>query len=77
MIWVTLHDGSQILLNDDQILYVEVLGDTLVSLSDGSKLRVLESATELTQRIAHWRRQVLGLALVSTDEIDQEQSPTG
>ncbi len=70
MIWVTRRDGSQLLLNDDQILYVEAQGDTLVTLADGNKLRVLESADELTRRIARWRRQVLGLALVSADELE-------
>jgi uncharacterized protein YlzI (FlbEa/FlbD family) len=71
LIWITRHDGSQLLLNDDQILYVEVQGDTLVALADGTKLRVLESADELTRRIAHWRRRVLGLALVAADEIEE------
>jgi len=70
LIWVTRRDGSQLLLNDDQILYVEAQGDTLVTLADGNKLRVLESADELTRRIARWRRQVLGLALVSADELE-------
>jgi uncharacterized protein YlzI (FlbEa/FlbD family) len=50
---------------------VEVQGDTLVALADGTKLRVLESADELTRRIAHWRRRVLGLALVAADEIEE------
>jgi uncharacterized protein YlzI (FlbEa/FlbD family) len=71
LIWVTRHDGGQILLNDDQILYVEVQGDTVVALADGSKLRVLESVEELTRRIARWRRQVLGLALVAADELEE------
>ena len=69
MIWVTKLDGSQLMLNDDQILFVDPVHDTLISLANGNTLRVLESSDELAERIAHWRRRVLGLAILSADEL--------
>jgi uncharacterized protein YlzI (FlbEa/FlbD family) len=71
MIWVTKLDGTPLLLNDDQILFVEVLHDVLITLANGSTLRVLESADELTERIGLWRRRVLGLAMVPVDELNE------
>ncbi len=58
MIWLTRLDGTQILLNDEQIAFVELAGETVVSLSNGDRLRVLESPDELASRIVRWRRRV-------------------
>ena len=80
MIWVTKLDGSQLMLNDDQILFVDPVHDTLITLANGNTLRVLESSDELAERIAHWRRRVLGLAILSADELvegDPSLSDTG
>ena len=80
MIWVTKLDGSQLMLNDDQILFVDPVHDTLITLANGNTLRVLESSDELAERIAHWRRRVLGLAILSADELvegDSSPSDTG
>ncbi len=67
MIWVTRLDGTQLLLNDDRVNYVEVQGDTVITLSNGDKLRVLESVGQLTDRIVQWRRKLAGVeGLVST-----------
>jgi len=67
MIWVTRMDGERILLNDDQILYVEATHDTLLVLATGDRLRILESPTELVDRIAGWRQRALGLSLFHDD----------
>ena len=68
MIWVSRIDGERILLNDDQILYVEATHDTLLVLATGERVRVLESAEELVDRIARWRQRTLGLSLLHDDE---------
>lgn len=60
MIWVTRLDGSQLLVNDEQIAFVEAAGETIVAMNNGDRLRVLESPDELTHRILRWRRRVLG-----------------
>ncbi len=74
MIWVTKLDGSQLMLNDDQILFIEPVHDTVVTFANGNTLRVLESSDELADRVAHWRRRVLGLALLSADELAEDDS---
>lgn len=63
LIWLTRLDGAQLLVNDEQITFVEQAGETVVSLANGDRLRVLESPEELTQRIVRWRRRVQGVAL--------------
>lgn len=68
MIWVTRMDGERLLLNDDQVLYVEANHDTLLVLATGERLRVLESPEELVDRIARWRQRAIGLSLLHDDE---------
>ncbi len=58
------------MLNDDQILWIEALHDTIVVLHSGERLRVLESGEEIKERIVQWRRKLLGLSFFSADEID-------
>ncbi len=60
------------LLNNDQILYVEATHDTLLVLSTGERLRVLESPEEIVDRVAQWRQRIMGLALVHEFESDPE-----
>jgi len=73
MIWITRLDGERILLNDDQVLYIEAPHDTLLVLSTGERLRVLESPNELVERIAAWRQRTLGLSILhDSDPIGDE-----
>ena len=71
LIWLTKLDGSQILVNDEQITYVELAGETVVSLANGDRLRVLESPDELTSRIVRWRRRVSGGDVVALPGLEQ------
>lgn len=68
MIWITRLDGERVLLNDDQILFVEPTHDTLLVFANGERLRVLESPEELVERITHWRQRTLGLSFFHDDE---------
>ena len=68
MIWITRLDGERILLNDDQLLYIEAPHDTLLVLATGERLRVLESPEELVERIAAWRQRSLGLSLLHDEQ---------
>ena len=70
MIWVTRIDGERVLLNDDQILYVEANHDTLLVLASGERMRVLELPDELVDRVAQWRQRIMGLSLVHEFEAD-------
>lgn len=71
MIWLTKLDGTQLMLNDDQIVFVEHQHDTLITLVNGDKLRVLETPPEIAVRIAHWRRQIGGFeALLAPETVE-------
>ncbi len=67
LIWLTRLDGSQILVNDEQITFVELAGETIVAMSNGDRLRVLESPDELTDRIVRWRQRVATSPLLDGD----------
>lgn len=71
MIWITRIDGERVLLNDDQILFVEPTHDTLLVLANGDRLRVLESPEEVVERIARWRRRALGLTLENDEPAER------
>jgi uncharacterized protein YlzI (FlbEa/FlbD family) len=58
------------LLNDDQVLYVEATHDTLLVLSTGERLRILESPEELVDRVAQWRQRTMGLSILHDYEVD-------
>jgi len=74
MIWITRIDGDRMLLNDDQILFVEANHDTLLVLANGERVRVLESPEELVDRIARWRQRSLGLSFFHDELRDDEAS---
>jgi flagellar protein FlbD len=59
VIAVTRLDGDQVLVNDDLIETVEHTPDTLISLTNGTKLFVRESPDEVLDRIVAFRRSVL------------------
>ena len=72
MIWVTRLDGERVLLNDDQVLYVEATHDTLLVLTTGERLRISEGAEELVDRIAQWRQRTMGLSLLHDLGVESE-----
>jgi flagellar protein FlbD len=65
MIWITRIDGERLLLNDDQVLYIEAPHDTMLVLSTGERIRVLESPEEIVDRVAGWRQRILGLSMMN------------
>ena len=58
MIKVTRLNHVPLLLNSDLIEYVEVTPDTVITLTTGQKLMVLESADEVVERIIEFRRAI-------------------
>lgn len=56
MIKVTRLDRVRIILNSDLIEHMEVTPDTVISLTTGQKIRVLESTDEIVDRIVGFRR---------------------
>ena len=56
MIPVTRLDGSTMIVNDDQIAWIERHPDTVISMMNGEKLLVKETPDELVERTRHFRR---------------------
>jgi flagellar protein FlbD len=63
MIKLTRLNHVPLLLNSDLIEYVEVTPDTVITLTTGQKLMVLESADEVVDRIVEFRRAIYERAL--------------
>jgi flagellar protein FlbD len=60
MIPLTRLNHVPLVLNSDLIEHVEVTPDTVITLTTGQKLMVLESAEEITSRVIAFRRAILG-----------------
>ena len=58
MIYVTRLNHTSVVLNCDLIEYVETTPDTVISLTNGQKLMVLESAEEIIERVVKFRRSI-------------------
>jgi flagellar protein FlbD len=60
MIHVTRLNHISLVLNAELIESIEVTPDTLISLTTGQKLVVLESAEEVVSRVVEYRRAISG-----------------
>jgi len=58
MIAVTRLDGTPMIVNSDQIAWIEFNADTVLSLANGEKLIVRESPETLVERVREFRRAV-------------------
>ena len=58
MIHVTRLDRRQIIVNADLIKYVESTPDTILTLTTGEKITVLESPDEVVKRVIDYGRQL-------------------
>jgi len=58
VIKVTRFDGSQFWINENRLDFIEETPDTVVSMADGKKLLVKESAEEIVDRIIGYRVRV-------------------
>jgi flagellar protein FlbD len=68
MIRLTRLNGSSIALNSDLIKFVENAPDTVITLINGEKMIVRESAEELIRKLIEFRRSILsGLPTVGAD----------
>jgi flagellar protein FlbD len=78
MIHLTRINHVPLLLNSDLIEHVEVTPDTVISLTTGQKLVVLESAEEVVERVIEFRRAINTSVLrVETDAASRgESEPT-
>ncbi len=59
MIRLTRLNHVPLVLNSDLIEHVEVTPDTVITLTTGQKLMVLETADEVTDRVIAFRQAIL------------------
>ena len=59
MIALTRLNRDGIVLNSDLIEVIEATPDTVITLTTGEKLMVLESAQEIVDRVVRFRRTIL------------------
>ena len=59
MIRVTRLNHTQVVLNSDLIEYIETTPDTVITLTTGQKLMVLEAADEVVSRVIRYRHMLL------------------
>jgi flagellar protein FlbD len=62
MIHLTRINRVPLVLNADLIEHLEATPDTVISLTNGQKFVVLESADEVIERVIQFRRRIAGLA---------------
>ncbi|HZU27794.1 MAG TPA: flagellar FlbD family protein [Bryobacteraceae bacterium] len=56
MIRVTRLKGAPLVLNSDLIEHVEATPDTVIALTNGQKIMVLETPDEIVRRVVDFRR---------------------
>jgi flagellar protein FlbD len=59
MIRLTRLNHAPMVLNSDLIEHIDVTPDTVITLTNGQILRVLESADEVVERSVEFRRRIL------------------
>jgi flagellar protein FlbD len=59
MIRVTRLDGTPMLVNVDQITWVEFTPDAVISLANGEKLLVRDAPDEIVARVHEFRRALM------------------
>ena len=88
MIKLTRLNRKLLIVNSDLIEYVEVTPDTVITLTSGHKLVVLETAEEIVERVIAFRKSLLGndfcckfdaqrILTRFTEGTGQETSPDG
>ena len=75
MIYVTRLSHVPVVLNSDLIEHIETTPDTVITLTTGQKLIVLESAEEIIERVVRYRRSISVMPQVRP--ADTETDPPG
>lgn len=59
MIRVTRLDGTGVLVNIDQITWIEFNPDTVIALANGEKILVRDTPDEIVARVQDYKRSLL------------------
>ena len=78
MIQLTRLNHIPLVLNSDLIEHIEITPDTVITLTNGQKMRVLESAAEIVERVVAFRRALYRAAFeCPVLKRDAEAAPPG
>jgi len=69
MIHLTRLNHEDVLVNSDLIVLVEANPDTVLTLTTGERVRVLEGIAEVAGRVVEFRRLILNAAQVRPGEL--------
>ena len=58
MIQLTRLNKSEIMINSDLIQYVEETPDTVITLTNGQKIVVVEPASEIVNKVVEYKRRI-------------------
>ena len=58
MIHLRLINGTEIVLNSDLIEFIEATPDTVISLSNGKKMIVRESVSEIIDKVVEFQARI-------------------
>lgn len=58
MVHLTRINHTQVVLNSDLIEHIEATPDTVISLTNGEKIMVLESSEEIVRRVMEFQRYI-------------------
>ena len=72
MIQLTRINHTPLVVNSDLIEHIETTPDTILSLTNGQKLVVLEPVDEIIQRVIEFRRAILAGPRVIQDHAQQD-----
>lgn len=75
MIWLTRLNNQQLMLNADLIKFIEQAPDTVITLINGEKFIVRETAEMIVQRIVDFRRSVLRNVFPGWDRVPELLPP--
>ena len=76
MIHLTRLNHVPLVLNADLIESIEVTPDTVISLTTGQKLVVLEPAEEVVQRVLEFRRAIYSDLLTGSPTLSGRNEPS-
>lgn len=58
MITVTRLNGAELVVNDDRIEFIERTPETVLTMSEGKKITIKESAEAVIEKIINFRKSV-------------------
>jgi flagellar protein FlbD len=75
MIQLTRLSHIPLILNSDLIEHIEITPDTVITLTTGQKIMVLESAEEVVARVVTFRRSIQNVPICPMLKPEQEGPP--